>query len=179
MVGADDRPFFAEPRGVLMRVLERLQKKGLTPVVAAELEFYLLDREMADGKPQPARSQITQRRSMNTQVYATSELEDFSPVLSDITQACEQQGIQTHTWVAESSPGHYDISLTHHSNALAATDHAVLFKRAVKRVAIQHKLDAAFMAKPFTGVRAVACTFTSACWMNRVEMSFRQRMIIF
>lgn len=151
MVAADGRPFFAEPRGVLARVLERLRRKGLNPVVAVELEFYLLDRDWENGRPQPARSQLTQRRQSNTQVYAISELEDFSPVLSAMTQACEQQGIHTHTLVAESSPGHFEINLTHQPDALAAADHAVMFKRVVKGMAIHHGLDATFMAKPFTG----------------------------
>jgi glutamine synthetase len=151
MVEADGQPFFADPRGVLARVLNRLEARGLYPCVAVELEFYLLDREMGEAGPQPARSQLTRRRSNQTGVYAISELEDFSPVLTDITEACAQQGIATHTLVAESSPGHYEINLTHQANGLAAADHAVMFKRVVKSLAIQHGIDATFMAKPFTG----------------------------
>jgi glutamine synthetase len=151
MVEADGQPFFADPRGVLARVLNRLEARGLYPCVAVELEFYLLDREMGEAGPQPARSQLTRRRSNQTGVYAISELEDFSPVLKDITEACAQQGIATHTLVAESSPGHYEINLTHQTNGLAAADHAVMFKRVVKSLAIQHGIDATFMAKPFTG----------------------------
>jgi glutamine synthetase len=151
MVEADGQPFFADPRGVLARVLNRLEVRGLYPCVAVELEFYLLDREMGEAGPQPARSQLTRRRSNQTGVYAISELEDFSPVLTDITEACAQQGIATHTLVAESSPGHYEINLTHQTNGLAAADHAVMFKRVVKSLAIQHGIDATFMAKPFTG----------------------------
>jgi glutamine synthetase len=151
MVTADGQPFFADPRGVLARVLQRLQAKGLQPCVAVELEFYLLDRAMGDDGPQPARSQLTQRRPDQTGVYAISELEDFAPVLTAITEACAHQGIATHTLVAESSPGHYEINLTHQTDALAAADHAVMFKRVVKSQAIHHGLDATFMAKPFTG----------------------------
>jgi glutamine synthetase len=151
MVEADGQPFFADPRGVLARVLNRLEVRGLYPCVAVELEFYLLDREMGEAGPQPARSQLTRRRSNQTGVYAISELEDFSPVLTDITEACAHQGIATHTLVAESSPGHYEINLTHQTDALAAADHAVMFKRVVKSLAIQHGMDATFMAKPFTG----------------------------
>jgi glutamine synthetase len=151
MVTADGQPFFADPRGVLARVLQRLQAKGLQPCVAVELEFYLLDRAMGDDGPQPARSQLTQRRPDQTGVYAISELEDFAPVLTAITEACAHQGIATHTLVAESSPGHYEINLTHQTDALAAADYAVMFKRVVKSQAIRHGLDATFMAKPFTG----------------------------
>ena len=39
----DGRPFFADPRAVLERSLQPLQKTGLKVVMATELEFYLLD----------------------------------------------------------------------------------------------------------------------------------------
>ena len=43
-------------RAALARMVARLQADGLTPVVACELEFYLVDRNRADGQPpQPAR----------------------------------------------------------------------------------------------------------------------------
>jgi glutamine synthetase len=46
-------PFMANPREVLKQVVQRYADRGLTPVVAVELEFYLLDAELtADGRPQ-------------------------------------------------------------------------------------------------------------------------------
>ena len=38
-------PAAADPRHALVRVVERFAARGLTPVVACELEFYLLDRK--------------------------------------------------------------------------------------------------------------------------------------
>ena len=44
----------AEPRAALERVLERFAEMKLTPVTALEFEFYLIDRERAEGGvPQP------------------------------------------------------------------------------------------------------------------------------
>src|SRR5690606_32591629 len=42
----DGAPFECDPRHLLARVLERFRPLGLTPVVAIELEFYLIDREL-------------------------------------------------------------------------------------------------------------------------------------
>ena len=39
----DGGPYVADPRHVLARVVRRLQEAGYTPVVAAELEFYVVD----------------------------------------------------------------------------------------------------------------------------------------
>ena len=40
----DGTPFFADPRHVLARVIDRYEARGWTPVVACELEFHLIDR---------------------------------------------------------------------------------------------------------------------------------------
>ena len=50
MVDEDGAPFDVEPRNVLNRLWQQLRQRGLFPVVAVELEFYLLDRKRdADG----------------------------------------------------------------------------------------------------------------------------------
>lgn len=45
----------ADPRHVLLRTIEALKADGYHPVMACELEFYLLDQQRdAQGRPQPA-----------------------------------------------------------------------------------------------------------------------------
>ena len=64
MEDGDGRPFEANPREVLRRVLERYTARGLTPVVAVELEFYLLDAELdADGQPRTSINPATGERN--------------------------------------------------------------------------------------------------------------------
>ncbi|MGV8222539.1 glutamine synthetase family protein, partial [Pseudomonas aeruginosa] len=46
----------ADPRHLLVRTIDALKSEGYHPVMAAELEFYLLDRQRdANGRPHPAR----------------------------------------------------------------------------------------------------------------------------
>src|SRR6218665_2075267 len=46
----------ADPRQVLERVIGSLKADGFYPVMAVELEFYLLDQQRdSNGRPQPAR----------------------------------------------------------------------------------------------------------------------------
>ncbi len=55
----DGRPFFGDSRQVLKKIVGLYAKKGWTPVVAAELEFYLLDAQMDErGNPQPPLSPV-------------------------------------------------------------------------------------------------------------------------
>ncbi len=151
----DGRPYFLDPRHVLDRVTARFRELGLTPVVAIELEFYLLDRERdAKGRPQPPVSPTTGKRATDTQVYGIDDLDEAGPVMDDIAAACVLQSIPTSVATAEYAPSQYEINLHHQPDPLAACDHAVLLKRAVKGVARKHGLEATFMAKPFADLSA-------------------------
>ena len=145
----DGTPCFADPRHVLARAIDRYEARGWTPVVACELEFHLIDRDLDHGRPVPARSPATGRRLSDRNVYGVTELEEFEPVFADMARAFEAQGIPADTSISEYGVGQYEINLRHVPNALSAADHCVLMKRAVKGVARKHGLDATFMAKPF------------------------------
>jgi glutamine synthetase len=150
MFETDGQPFFADPRQVLTRVLEHFSELGLTPVVALELEFYLLDKQRdASGGPQPPLSPLTGLREQQTQVYGIAELDIYSDLLNEIEHVAEQQEVPVTSIVAEYAPGQYEINLQHVPDALAACDDVVFLKRLVKAVATQHGFDTTFMAKPY------------------------------
>ncbi len=142
--------FEANPREVLRRVVERFKAKGLTPVVAVELEFYLLDGELTpEGRPQTSLNPATRRRNTTTQVYSMEDLNDYQGFTDAINDACRKQRIPADTAVAEYAPGQFEINLKHRSDAVQACDDAVMLKRAIKAVAGKQNLLASFMAKPF------------------------------
>ncbi|MNF39818.1 Gamma-glutamylputrescine synthetase PuuA [compost metagenome] len=138
----------ADPRHVLIDVIDRLKADGHHPVMACELEFYLLDQKRdADGRPQPALD-ADGNRPRGTQVYGLRELEQIEPFLADLYAACKAQGIPARTAISEYAPGQVEITLEH-GDALEAMDQAVRYKRLVKGVAHAHGMQACFMAKPF------------------------------
>jgi glutamine synthetase len=146
----DGRPFPGDPRHVLAGVLARFAALGLTPVVATELEFYLVEPTGGpDGGPVPPRQPATGRRPSDPCVLSLDELEGLEPVFAGIEAAARAQGIPTDTLITEHGPGQFEINLWHQPDALLAADQAVLFKRAVKGCARAHGLVATFMAKPF------------------------------
>jgi glutamine synthetase len=150
MVDMDGKPFAANPREVLRRVLARYAERGLTPVVAVELEFYLLDAQLsADGRPQTTINPVTGLRNVATQVYYLQDLNDFRGFTDAVAQVCAAQGIPADTAVAEYAPGQFEINLKHRADALAACDDAIYLKRAIKAVAERQGMQASFMAKPF------------------------------
>jgi len=146
----DGRPFDCDPRHLLQRVLARFAPPGLTPVIAIELEFYLIDRELtAAGLPQPPPSPLTGRREHRTQINAMLDLDAYSAVLADIDRACHVQRVPSTTALAEYGPGQFEVNLAHSADALAACDQAARFRRIVKCVARHHGMEATFLAKPY------------------------------
>ncbi|WP_325892188.1 glutamine synthetase family protein [Grimontia sp. NTOU-MAR1] len=144
-----ETPLFADPRMILRRIVRQFKARGLTPVSAYELEFYLIDSKTPGSAPLPPVSPITGKRPENTQVYSLDELDEYAELLTQIIEAAREQGLPADTIVAESAPGQFEINLKHTDDALAACDHSILLKRVIKQVAHDNDLDTTFMAKPY------------------------------
>lgn len=150
MLDHDSSPFYGDPRYVLHSVLERFRALGLRPVVAIELEFYLVDPERTPaGHIRPPAAPVTGRREYRTQINSMSDLDNFSSILASITTASEIQAVPAGTALAEYGPGQYEVNLHHVDDALTACDHAIRLKRIVKGVALKHGMEATFMPKPY------------------------------
>ncbi len=161
----------ADPRHAMVRVIERLQADGFQPVMAVELEFYLLDRTRdAQGRPQPA-LQMNGVRPGSPQVYGVYELEQLQPFLDDLYAACEVQGLPVRTAISEYAPGQLELTLLHRFDALQAIDEGIRYKRLVKGVANRHGLQACFRPSRSATRRAAACTCTSAWPMPKATTS--------
>src|SRR5512134_314417 len=146
----DRSPFYGDPRHVLETLLRRFDARGLTPVMAVELEFYFVDRERTTaGHAQPSRQPLTGRREHKTQINSMAELDEYSAVLAAIDEAARAQDLPTGTVLAEYGPGQFEVNLHHVDDPLLACDHAIRLKRLVKGVALQFGMEATFMPKPY------------------------------
>ncbi len=135
----------ADPRLAAQRVISLLEQDGYTPVMAVELEFYLLDADAV----REGRAQAAATRGKHPHVYSVEEIESRAEFLDDLYACCETQGLPVSTTISEFGPGQFEITLKHRANALRALDEGVMYKRAVRGVAQRHGLWASFMAKPF------------------------------
>ena len=148
MFDKDGQPAAADPRHALVRVVERFARAGLTPVVACELEFYLL-KEEAGGRLVPAGGgRASEQQKIDA--YSLQRLDDLAPLFNDVSTSAAAQGLPAETLMSEYAPGQFEITLHHRDDALRAVDEAVMFKRVLRGVAQKHGLIACFMAKPFT-----------------------------
>lgn len=147
----DGTPHDLDPRHVLGRVLDRFVEIGLTPDVAVELEFYLMDKTRgADGRPTPARTPSSGATPRDIQVYGLAEMEDYRPFFDALYANADAQGLPLEAAIAEYAPGQFEITLAHKADTLRACDDAIMHKRMVKAIAHQHGMEATFMAKPFS-----------------------------
>ncbi|OAN36133.1 glutamine synthetase family protein [Mycolicibacterium iranicum] len=128
-------PSLLDARGVLRRVLSRLEGLGLTAKVGVEFEFYLLN---TDGSP------IIDR----IQAYSLENANALDPLIADLYETLgaftRLEGIQT-----EYGPGQVETNLVY-TGALAAADDSARLKYAAKEVARRHGKLASFMPKPFS-----------------------------
>lgn len=143
-----EKPIVFEPRQVLAQVLDRLAGKGIHPVVAFELEFYLFDKKLRDGLPQFPRDDLTDDTDDQPNMHI-ERLSRFAPVLDEMVEASRAQGIDTTVITAELGPGQFEINFGHLDDGLRAADWAALFCRSTRGVALKHGYRASFMAKPY------------------------------
>jgi len=151
MTEGDGVPAMMEPRNVAAAIYRRFAELGFKPVIAFELEFFLLD-EVADtnGRPQPPLSPLTGLRDDTTQVYGVDEVNGFADLFSDVERAAGAQNIPASVTTAEFAPGQYEINLRHVDAPLLAADHCALLRHMVKGVARRRGIRATFMPKPFS-----------------------------
>ena len=137
------------PRGVLRRVLAKYEERGWVPVVAPEVEFYLLSPHsdpMKEAEPPEGRLGWTEGAR---QPYSIDTMNDFDPFINDVYAYCEDQGIRIDTLSQEAGPAQFEINFLH-GNALDLADQVFLFKRTVREAAIEHEMHATFLAKPMS-----------------------------
>ncbi len=143
----DGGPIGISPRQVLRRVLDLYRAEGWRPVVAPELEFYLLQPNLDPRQPLQPPVGRTGRAEHSGQSFNIDAVNDFEPMFDDMYEYCEGQGLEIDTLIHEEGMGQMEINLLH-GDPLELADQAFLFKRTVREAALRHDLYATFMAKP-------------------------------
>ncbi len=141
------KPVAIAPRQVLRRVIELYRNQGWDPIIAPELEFYLLR-----ANPDPLQTLEppigrTGRAEGNGQSYNIDAVNEFGSMFDDLYNYCEAQGLEIDTLIHEEGKAQMEINLLH-GDPLELADQAFLFKRTVRESALRNNMYATFMAKP-------------------------------
>jgi glutamine synthetase len=134
-------------RNVLKRVLELYEAEGWKPVVAPEVEYYLIQKNTdPDSELEPPIGR-SGRREAGRQSYSIDAVNEFEPIVEEMYQFCEAQGLDVDTLIHESGLAQMEINFIH-GDALNLADQVFVFKRTMRETALRHGIYATFMAKP-------------------------------
>ncbi len=138
------------PRNVLRRVIGLYRDRGWTPVVAPEMEFYLVARNTDPAKPIEPPMGRSGRPAAARQAYSMSAVDEYGPVIDDIYDFAEAQGLEIDGILQEGGAGQIEINLNH-GEPVALADEVFFFKRLIREAALRADCYATFMAKPIEG----------------------------
>ena len=134
-------------RSVLKRVLDLYEAEGWVPIVAPEVEFYLLQKNIdPDNELLPPIGR-SGRREAGRQSYSIDAVNEFEPIVEEMYDFCEAQELEVDTLIHESGLAQMEINFLH-GEALNLADQAFVFKRTMRETALRHGIYATFMAKP-------------------------------
>ena len=136
-----------DSRNVLINILGEYAKLGWFPIVAPEVEFYLV-QPVTDPRNAlvPATGQDGRLES-GGESFSIDALDKFEDYFATLRQSCAKANIQIEGLIHEMGPGQIELNVGH-GDALQKADQLFLLKRAVKACALKCGMTATFMAKP-------------------------------
>jgi len=143
----DGKPHELAPRNVLRRVLAAYEALGLQPVVAPELEFFLVQKNTDPDFPLLPPAGRNGRPETARQSYSIDAVNEFDPILDLMYDYCEAMELDVDTLIHESGAAQLEVNFTH-ADALSRADQVFLFKRTMREAALRHGVYATFLAKP-------------------------------
>ena len=141
------KPVPIAPRQVLRQVIDLYAARGWKALVAPELEFYLVAKNVDPDYPLQPPIGRSGRPETGRQSYGIDAVNEFDPIFEDIYKYCDVQGLDVDTLIHEGGTAQVEINFNH-SEPLTMADQAFLFKRTVRQAALKHDMYATFMAKP-------------------------------
>lgn len=143
----DGKPHDLAPRNVLRRVLQAYDEAGLRPVVAPELEFFLVQKNTDPDFPLLPPAGRSGRPETARQSYSIDAVNEFDPILDLMYDYCDAMELDVDTLIHESGAAQLEVNFTH-ADALSRADQVFFFKRTMREAAMRHGIYATFLAKP-------------------------------
>ncbi len=131
----EGQPASFTPRDLLKQIIAAFSEHDWAPVVAPELEFFLLPVDDDD------------KRVEQFSPFSVDTLNHFSGLFDDIYRFAGMQNVAINTLVQEAGIGQFEINMMHDA-PLTIADQVFYFKRIARQAATAHNLRASFMAKP-------------------------------
>jgi len=136
------------PRTILRRQIERAGALGLRPMMASELEFYLL-RDTYEEAAAKGWSDLRPWGWYNED-YQLLQATKAEPIYRQFRNLMTRADVPIEFSKGEASPGQHEVNI-HYGDALESADRAAIYKHGAKEIAHQNGCAITFMAKPDHG----------------------------
>ncbi|MCZ3375588.1 MULTISPECIES: glutamine synthetase family protein [Rhizobium] len=147
IVNSEGQEVSYTPRNVLKRIMGLYRDRGWKPVVAPEIEFYLVAKNDDPDYPLHPPKGRSGRSILGGQGYSIAGINEFDELIDDIYHFSEKQGLEIDTLIHEEGPAQLEINLRH-GDPIELADQVFMFKRTIREAALKHGIYATFMAKP-------------------------------
>ncbi len=152
MVTLDRRPYDADGRAFLKRMIARAADADLEIVAAFEPEWSLARREGDTFVPID-----------ESGCFTSTGMNSAAAVIDDVVAALEAQEMPVEQYYPELGWGQQELTIRH-APALMAADHHVLYRETVRAVALRHGLYASFAPKPWADQAGNGCHLHLSGW---------------
>ena len=143
-------PLAHAPRHVLKRILTLYADRGWKPIIAPEVEFYLVQQNKDPDYPLEAPIGRAGRKEGAGRSYSIDAVNEFDPIIENIYDYCEAMEVDADSLSHEDGAGQLEVNFLH-GDPLELADQVFLFKRIAREAALKHGIYATFMAKPMEG----------------------------
>lgn len=144
-------PISFDPRTVLKRSLEKLQRFNMDLVVGLEVEFHVF--ELLDANHEhanttmPGRAPKTRSLAHGYQFLTETRYAELESVMDELRRYCQLMGLPIRSMEVEMGPSQFEFTFDP-DTPLAHADNMVMFRTMVKEVCARRGLHATFMCRP-------------------------------
>ena len=152
------------PRNVLKKIVNLFHEMGLKPIVAPEMEFFLVGRNVDPSRPIEAMIGRSGRPAAARQAYSMTAIDEFGAVIDDIYDFAEAQGFEI-DGITHEGAGQLEINLRH-GDPVKLADEVFYFKRLIREAALRHNCFEPSWRNPLKTNRVAPCisTIRSLTW---------------
>ncbi|TMD67873.1 MAG: glutamine synthetase [Chloroflexi bacterium] len=148
----DGKPYAADGRAFLKRMVARAAEHDLALLAAFEPEWSLARKEGEQFVPID-----------DSGCFTSTGMNIAAPVIDEIVAALESQGMVVEQYYAELGWGQQELSIRF-APALQAADHHILYRETVRGVALNRGLYASFAPKPWVDQAGNGCHLHFSGW---------------
>ncbi len=154
-------PIAVAPRTVLARQIARARQRELVPLGASELEFFVFKETFESAHAKHYEDLETFGHYIED--YHALQGTKVEPLVGEIRRHVDASGIPVEFSKGEWGPGQHEINLRY-DELLEMADRHVLYKQAVKEIAMSRGLAATFMAKWAAEHAGSSCHIHLSLW---------------